>query len=158
MLHSQPIAGLAKRFDPGYGTSVAYDWVIAMPSTRGVSVIADEANAVAEPCDPNNTAYIQVDTLPFLLISLWSICVPIPRCFPQCRPAPTADLRNLGSVGTAAAQARVLWVGNPDAGGVLLAQQVSTPGSVTLPFTFSMIWPERSVGTYQIYARAEPCV
>ncbi len=162
LLHSQPIAGLAKRFDPGYYTSVAYDWVIAMPSTRGVSVIADEANAVAEPCDPNNTAYIQVDTLPSTDLAVVNLRTD-PAVLPSVPPGATipltfkADLRNLGSVGTAAAQVRVsFWHGNPDAGGVLLAQQVLTPGSVTLPFTFSMIWPERSVGTYQIYARVDP--
>lgn len=162
LLHSQTISGLAKRFDPGYYTSVAYDWVIDMPSSRGVNVIADEANAVVEPCDPNNAAYVQVPTLQSTDLAVINLRTD-PSVVPSVPPGSVislafkADLRNLGSVGTSASQVRLtFWNGNPDAGGELLSQQLLTPGNVTLPFTFSMTWPDRTVGAYEIYARVDP--
>ena len=162
LLHTQPVAGLAKRFDPGYTTQVAHDWLISMPSTRGVTVSADEANSVPEPCDPNNSAYVQVPVIPTTDLALSDLRTD-PSVVPPIRPGSTtslllrADLSNLGSVGTSDSQVRVtFWNGNPDAGGELIAQSLLTPGNVTLPATVSMLWPDRPIGVYELYVRVDP--
>ncbi len=50
LLGTQPVAGLPKRHDPGYWTSVTHDWRVVISTPRGVKVIANENNQVTEPC------------------------------------------------------------------------------------------------------------
>ncbi len=125
-------------------------------------VIADENNQVAEPCEPNNEAYIQVTPQPHTDLALSNLRTD-PATLPNIRPGATTtvtlqvDLLNLGSVGTAASQVQItFWNGDPGAAGTLIGVETLTPGDVTLPATVSLQWPGRSAGQYEVYARVEP--
>ena len=162
LLSTQPVAGLPKRYDPGYWTSVTHDWSVVMSTSRGVQIIADENNQVAEPCQPNNEVFVQVTPPPSTDLALSNLRTD-PATLPSLPPGSTTtltlqvDLLNLGSVGTSASQVQVkFWNGNPSAGGALIGVETLTPASVTLPATVSLQWPDRGAGQYEIYARVEP--
>jgi hypothetical protein len=162
LLATQSFASLPKRYDPGYRVQVTHDWLVTMPGPRGVRVIADESNLIAEPCQPNNETYTQVTPPPGTDLALSNLRTD-PALLPPVHPTATTtvtlqvDLRNLGAVGTSASQVQVkFWSGNPNAGGTLIGAQTLTPGSVALPATISLQWPDRGPGWYTIYARVEP--
>lgn len=162
LLGTQPVAGLPKRHDPGYWTSVGYDWRLIISTPRGIRVIADENNQVPEPCDPNNEVFMQVTPPASTDLALSNLRTD-PGTLPTIRPGATmtltlqADVLNLGSVGTSASQVQVkFWNGDPNAGGALIGVQTLTPGNVTLPATVSIPWPNRGIGQYEVYARVEP--
>jgi len=162
LLGTQPVAGLAKRHDPGFWTTVAHDWRVVISTPRGVKVIANENNQVTEPCQPNNEVFMQVTPPPSTDLALSNLRTD-PATLPTIRPGATmtltlqVDLLNLGSVGTSASQVQVkFWDGDPSAGGALIGLQTLTPGNVTPPATVSLQWPNRGIGQYEVYARVEP--
>lgn len=155
LLATFPFSSLPKRYDPGYLTSLAYDWLAPVTGPRNIRIIADEAGQVQEPCLPNNEALLQVTPPQSTDLALSDLR------FEQDAPgAPRrlkVDLRNLGSVGTSASQVQVsFWNGNPDAGGQLIGAETLTAANTTLPVTVVMPWPDPGVGQYQIYARVDP--
>lgn len=162
LLATQPFTGLPRRYEPGFQTVVSYDWQVLMTGPRSVTIIADESNQVAEPCQPNNQLSLQVTPPPgtdLALINLRTDPAPLPPVPPGgAATVPVkVDLRNLGSVGTAASQVEIkLWNGDPNAGGTLIGVQTLTPGNVSLPATITLPWPNVSPGWYTLYARVEP--
>ncbi len=162
LLGVQPVSGLPKRYDPGYWTTVTHDWRVVISTSRGVKIIANENGQVAEPCLPNNEAYMQVTPPASTDLALSNLRTD-PATLPTIRPGSTmtltlqVDLLNLGSVGTSASQVQVkFWNGNPSAGGVLIGAQTLTPANVALPATISLQWPNRGIGQYEVYARVDP--
>ncbi len=162
LLATQSFTGLPRRHDPGFETPISYDWQVVITTPRGVRIIADEGNQIAEPCQPNNEAFVQVNPPAGTDLALSNLRTD-PQLLPPTRPGTTAtinlqvDLLNLGSAGTAASQVQVkFWNGNPSAGGVLIGTQTLTPGAVTLPVTVNLAWPTVSPGRYAVYARVEP--
>lgn len=158
LLTTQPVAGLAKRFDPGYIQTLQYDWQVAMTGQRGVRVIADEADQVVEPCGNNNERYTQVIPPQGTDLALSNLRT-VPPVLPAVRAGNTitvplqVDLRNLGGFGTAASQLTVrFYRGNPNAGGLLLNTRTLTPGAVSLPAVIDYAWPDQGPGFYEIYA------
>lgn len=157
LLATESIAGLPKRFDPGYMRSVQYDWSVLMPGPRGVRVIADESDQVVEPCASNNELYTQVVPPGGTDLALSNLRT-TPVVLPPTPPGSTTtvplrvDLQNLGSVGTAAGQITVkFYRGDPGAGGTLLNTQTLTPGNVTLPGVVAYDWPNQAPGYYNIW-------
>jgi hypothetical protein len=162
LLDTQPFSGLPKRYDPGYLTTVTHDWSVVMTTPRGVRIIADEGDQVAEPCQPNNEAYVQVTPPPSTDLALSNLRAdratsPNIRATTATTLTLQVDLLNLGSVGTSDSQVQVkFWNGNPSAGGTLIGVETLTPGNVTLPASVSIQWPNLGVGQYELYARVEP--
>ncbi|MEZ4770209.1 MAG: CARDB domain-containing protein [Caldilineales bacterium] len=157
LLATEPVAGLPRRFDPGYVRALQYDWNVLMPGPRGVRVIADESDQVVEPCGTNNEGYARVDPPAGTDLALSNLRTS-PIILPPTPPGATTtvplrvDLQNLGSVGTAAAQITVkFYRGNPSAGGTLLGTQTLTPGNVTLPEVVAYDWPNQGPGYYNIW-------
>lgn len=162
LLATQPFTGLPKRYDPGFQTIVSYDWQVVMTGPRSVGIIVDESNQVVEPCQTNNELSIQVTPPQGTDLALSNLRTD-PTPLPPIPPGSTAtvtlqvDLRNLGSVGTAASQVEVkFWNGDPNAGGTLIGTHTLTPGNVTLPASVALPWSNVGPGRYTIYARVEP--
>lgn len=162
LLATQPFAGLPKRYDPGFETTLSHDWQIVTTSPRGMRIVVDESNQIAEPCNTNNEAYVQVATVPGTDLALSNLRTD-PTILPPTPPGTTTtfnlqvDLRNLGTTGTAASQVQVkFWNGNPNAGGVLIGSQTLNPGGAPVPLTVSQTWPNVSPGRYTIYVVVEP--
>lgn len=162
LLATEAFTGLPRRYDPGFQTTVSYDWQVVMTGARGVRISADEANQVVEPCQPNNEIYVQVTPPQSTDLALSNLRTD-PDLLPPVPPGSTTtlalkvDLRNLGALGTAASQVQVkFWNGDPSAGGTLIGAQTLTPGNVTLPATVTLQWPDVGPGWYTIYARVDP--
>lgn len=154
LLATRSVPGLPKRFDPGYIQTLEYDWSVPMPGPRGLSVIADEADQVVEPCGTNNERYMQVTPPQGTDLALSNL-----RTSPLILPRGTTtiplrvDLQNLGGFGTAASQFTVkLYHGNPNSGGILINTQTLTPGNVSLPAVIAYDWPNQGPGYYNIFA------
>ena len=158
LLDTQSISSLPKRFDSGYIRSLEYDWQVLMNGPRGVSVVADEADQVVEPCATNNQLHTQVvppGGTDLALSNVRSESIILPPVLPgSTTTVPLrVDLENLGSVGTSANQITVrLYLGDPDAGGTLINSQTLTPGNVSLPAVIAYDWPDQGPGFYTIYA------
>lgn len=159
---SWPVAGLPRRFQPGYNTTLQHDWAVPMSGQYSVRVIVDEADQVPEPCGSNNEALAEVTWPQETDLALTNLRTS-PALLPAVRPGTTAtitlqaDLLNLGAIGTSASQVEVkLWHGDPNAGGELIGVQTLTAGNIPSPATITFQWPDRSAGRYEIYARVEP--
>ena len=162
LISTQPISGLPMRYQPGYLTTVTYDWRLNLSTPRSVRIIADESSQVAEPCLSNNEVAVQV-TPPGSTDLALSHLRTDPATLPTLQPGDTitltlqVDVLNLGSVGTSASQVQVrFWNGNPSAGGTLIGVDTLTPGNATLPAMVSVRWPDLGLGRYEIYAEVEP--
>jgi hypothetical protein len=162
LLDNQPVTGLPRRYDPGFQTTVAYDWQVVVTGGRGVRINADDSNQVAEPCQPNNEVFVQVTPPQNTDLALNNLRTD-PTLLPPVAPGDTVtltlkvDLRNLGAIGTAASQVQVkFWNGDPSAGGTLIGVHTLTPGNVTLPTDVTLQWPNVSSGWYTIYASVDP--
>ena len=158
------VPNLVKRFEPGHTQELSYNWQSVITTNRTVKIIVDEPDQIVEPCaNSNNTRSVPL-TLPVVSTDL-AISNPstVPALVPPIRPGATttvvlkADLANLGSVGTSAAQITVkFWNGDPTTGGTLIGSQVLTRGNVSLPATPSVDWPNRSPGVYDVYVTVDP--
>lgn len=162
LLATQPFTGLPQRYEPGFETTLSHDWQIVTTSPRGMRIIVDENNQVAEPCNTNNEAFVQIATVPGTDLALSNLRTD-PALLPPTPPGTTTtfnlqvDLRNLGTTGTAASQVQVkFWNGDPNAGGVLIGSQVLNPGGAPVPLTVSLAWSDVSPGRYSVYAVVEP--
>ena len=87
----------------------------------------------------------------------------VPALLPRVLPGTTitvvlkADLKNRGSVGTAAEQITVkFWDGDPTNGGTLIGSQVLTRGNITLPTSVSVAWPNCCPGIYDVFVTVDP--
>lgn len=162
VLSTQPLAGLARRFEPGSTAAVQYDWRIVTTAPRSMALIADEADQVAEPCASNNSMSVQVVPPAGVDLALSNL-VTNPSVLPSAPPGAVIDLElkvdlaNLGMTGAAASQVVVkLWHGNPAAGGQVVATQTIARGNAPLPVQVTLQWPARPAGVYELYAQVEP--
>ena len=134
------VPDLAKRFEPGHRQELSYNWQTMVTGNRTVQIIVDEPDQIVEPCaNSNNTRSAQL-VVPGSTDLALSNPTTVPALLPPIQPGATttvtlkADLANLGSVGTSAAQITVkFWNGDPATGGTLIGSQVLTRGNVSLP-------------------------
>ncbi len=162
-IHTQSIASLPKRDLPGYRQTLSHTWLNVVPAGgTALRWVVDSRSQVSEPCQPNNETSLTL-TPPAGTDLALSNLRSNPPILPVLPPGTTrtvtleVDLRNLGSVGTAATSLQVkFWRGDPNAGGQLLGSKTITPAQATLPVTVSLPWSNIPGGYYRIFARVEP--
>ena len=163
LITSWTVPDLAKRFEPGHRQESSYNWQTMVTGNQTVRLIVDEPDQIVEPCANSNNARSAQLVVPGSTDLALSNPTTVPVLLPPIQPGATtmvtlkADLANLGSVGTSAAQIAVkFWNGDPETGGTLIGSQVLTRGNVSLPATPSVTWPNRSPGIYDVYVTVDP--
>lgn len=135
-------------------------WTTMIQSNRTLTLAADSAGQVDEPCDPNNSRSTTLVVPPYLDLSLDSFELTSDYIAPLA-PGDTGSLSfqttltNLGSRGSPAEEIVItLWEGTPGVGGRLLDRQVITRGTPA-PATVRLRWPDARPGRYHVTVRIE---
>lgn len=150
--------GLAAAHEQGDTFHINFDWTPVLTSDRSLTLTADSAGQVDEPCAPNNSRTETVTVQPFTDLTLQNVAI-VPA-FPDTHTDTLtlqAEVTNLGSLGTTADQIVVsIWDGDPDHGGVLLHRQRLLPGNNLRTTTVTFEWRDFSPGQHEIIFEIEP--
>lgn len=155
-LRTWNVNSLMQRFQTPSSATVTHDWQPVVTAARTLTLVADGDSRVDDPCRANNTLSATLTPQPFTDLAITDLRT-VPTSFPPIPPGQTAtvrleaDLRNLGSLGTAAGQITVkFWHGSPTAGGVLIHTATLTPSTTTLPAVVAFDWTNRPPGVYEV--------
>ncbi len=145
-------AGLSENHGGNDSFDIEYAWETVIEEDRTLTLTADSASQVDEPCDPNNVQTATLAFQPTTDLSLSNLSVT-----PEFPSATTdnieieVDLANLGSLGTADDQITInFWDGDPANHGVLLHSESLLPGENLRTASISFDWEDFSAGEHQI--------
>lgn len=152
ILQNFNVSNLPKRFDPGYRQVLNYTWRTTVTGERTVTLTADVNRQTSDNCRDNNVYRATLPYQPQTDLAVTNLRVspyPLPAIQRNQEIVVTlsADVVNLGSMGTAAPEVRVqFWQNNPNGDSVLLHTVTLRRGQTTLPITVSYDWRLRGPG------------
>lgn len=152
------VPGLSPRHGGNDTFTVDHSWRSVITGQRTLTLIADSAGQVGEPCDPNNTASLVLTAPPVTDMTVTNLAT-TPAVITGNTTALrlAADVSNLGARGTAAGQVVVrFWDGQPGAGGVLLHSRTIQRGSNANLTTVNYDWQGFSRGRHIVVVEVAP--
>lgn len=152
------VAGLSPRHGGNDTFSVDHSWRAVMTGQRTLTLTADSAGQVGEPCDPNNAASVVLTAAQVTDMTVTNLATtPAVVTGNTTTLRLTADVSNLGARGTAAGQVVVrFWDGQPGAGGVLLHSRTIQRGSNANLTTVYYDWRGFAPGRHSIVVEVAP--
>lgn len=155
------VPGLSPRYGDDDSFELQYEWRPVVTADRTLTLTADSAGQVDEPCDPNNTASVTVTLQAFT-----DLTVANPRMTPRyLAPLPAGqsaamtfqvDVLNLGSLGAAADRVVVnLWERTAGQDETLLDSQSLARGAAA-PAMIALTWPQARPGLHHLLIEVQP--
>jgi hypothetical protein len=158
MLQQWQVPGLSPRHGGNDRFWVDHSWQTQVPAPPQLTLQADLAGQVGEPCDPNNTL-----TFTFPAVQQPDLAVASLAMTPATPTGNTTSIRlsataaNLTAQGTSDDRVRVrFWDGEPGAGGTLLHTHVIERGSNANVTTVSYDWQGFAPGPHTVVIEVAP--
>lgn len=152
------VAGLSPRYGGNDSFTADHSWQAVMTGPRTLTLTADSAGQVGEPCDPNNMVSITLSAPPITDLAISNVTMtPAVVTGNTTTLRLTADVSNLGARGTAAGQVVVrFWDGQPGVGGMLLHSRTIQRGSNANLTTIAYDWQGFTPGPHSVVIEVVP--
>lgn len=152
------VPGLSPRYGSNDSFTVDHSWQATVTGQRNLTLTADSAGQVGEPCDPNNTVSLTLNAPPVTDMAVSDLTMtPSVVTGATTTLRLTADVSNLGARGTAAGQVVVrFWDGQPEAGGVLLHSRPIQRGSNANVTALFYDWQGFAPGRHSVMVEVVP--
>lgn len=152
------VPGLSPRYGSNDTFIADHSWQTVVNGPRVLTLTADSAGQVGEPCDPNNTMSVTLSAPPVTDMALSDLAMTPPVVTASTTTLRlTANVANLGARGTAAGQVVVrFWDGQPGAGGVQFHSRTIQRGSNANLTTVSYDWQGFGPGRHTVVVEVVP--